>query len=536
MKYRSLARPLLLIFLLASLLLAVMPALAQQNLLNNGNFEQAHGDGMTLSAPPGWQVSSNAGSGLVGRQLRRGQEVVSNAGIYEGNGSFDAYKGWSAYDISLYQTVGGIQPGSDLQLSAFGRMWSCDSDAAQTIDPCITGDGNVVAQTNTNATFRVGIDPTGSNDPHSPSIVWSTPAAPYTGFQQMVVNAQASGGSVTVVLNAQMQVPVRHQHVFWDGASLTLTSGSVTTGDAQTGAQPAAPVVSAVAAEVAPQAPRADGAIVHVVRPGDTLAGIAVAYEIDIGELLAANGLDWQSARILSPGQELIVRPASRGTGRASNAADAAAEGDAESTGEEGSPDESAQASALEPTVRPIEEYEPAPVAEAAVPIAFLRNVTTGRVCSVLFEDANPNRLQESGEGLLAGGTIALVNQGGATIDSHTTDGQNEPHCVDNLEPGRYMVMAAAPQGYGITTADTFSVNVVPGETVDVVFGAASGFVPPRPQAASGSLFSDRPGQETDTRSTGPLGTLWDYAGVFVLGLAAVVLVAGGVATLILRR
>ena len=71
-------------------------------------------------------------------------------------------------------------------------------------------------QLNTGGSFRVGIDPTGANDPNSANIVWSNATNPYNGFQQMTVDATASAGSVTVVVNASMQIPVRHQHVFWD--------------------------------------------------------------------------------------------------------------------------------------------------------------------------------------------------------------------------------------------------------------------------------------------------------------------------------
>ncbi len=508
---------------------------AQGNLLTNPNFEQPHGDGITLTAPPGWSVSASVTDGLVGRQLQRGQEVVSNVGVYEGNGSFDAYKGWSTYNISLYQTVSGITPGSTVRLSAFGRIWSCNSDAEQPVDPCITDDGSVVSQTDTGASFRVGIDPTGANDPNSGSIVWSNTVAPYTAFQQMTVDAAAAAGSVTVVLNASMQVPVRHQHVFWDAASLTIVDGSTSGGS--DGGQ-SAPPPPAIAPEVVPQGPREDGSIVHTVRSGDTVAAIAVAYDITIPELLELNGMTMEDARFIYPGQELIIRPAT-GESSASSADEGTDSGDSAGSGDEnGGEAESPPApeSSGEPTAQPIEAYDPAPVVDAAVPVLQLDSgVEAGRVCALLFEDTNPNRLRESGEGLLADGQI-ILSQGGATVESYTTDGESEPYCFEDVAPGNYMVSLTPPDGYGVTTPSTYAISVSAGQTVEAIFGAASGFTPPQPPPVQGvGLFSDEPGTETDTR-TSITDLLLQYSGVIVLGLAGVVLVGGLGLTLLLRR
>jgi LysM repeat protein len=520
---------LLITFLLLSIVGTQFPAQAQANLLNNPDFEQAFGDGVTLAAPPGWGVVGSESSGLVGRYLLRGTEVVANVGINSGNGSFDAYKGWTAYSVSLYQTVGGIQPGTAVQASAFGRIWSCDSDAEAAIDGCIGGDGSVGDQLNTGATFRVGIDPTGANDPNSANIVWSGSTNPYQGFQQMVVDATASAESVTIVLNASMQIPVRHQHVFWDTASLTA-GGS---GGTSSGGSAAAPAAPAFAAEVQPQGPQEDGSIVHTVRSGDTLAGIAVAYNVTIPDLLALNDMTADQARLIYPGQELIVRGAQAGA-----ASDSSAEG--ASSGEEGSAEGSAEGAAEAPPAetgeKPIENYDPAPVAQADIPVLRLSDTASvGEICVTLFEDTNPNRLRESGEVLLAGGEV-VVSQGGGVVGNYTTDGASEPYCFGDLTPGAYDVLVTAPTGYGVTTASAYDVRLSAGQTVQTVFGAAPGFTPPQPSGGqAGGLFSDESGNETDTR-TGPLDQLLQYSGVIVLGLAGVVLLGGVILMVLLRR
>ncbi|MBN2471407.1 MAG: LysM peptidoglycan-binding domain-containing protein [Anaerolineae bacterium] len=518
----SLGNIVLVIALLAAWLVVPAPVSAQGNLLTNGDFEQSHGDGVNLTAPPGWRVTSNVSSGLVGRQLKSGTEVVANAGIYSGSGSFDAYKGWAAFNITLYQTVSGIQSGASLRLEAFGRIWSCDSDPDESTDDCITGDGNVVAQDYTGATFRVGIDPTGSDDPASPNIVWSGTTAPYAAFQQMVVDARAESDRVTVYLNASMQQPARHQHVFWDAASLSLADGSASAG---TSGQPAAPVF---AAEVVPQGERDDGSIIHTVRSGDTIAAIAVAYNITIPELLGLNGMTMDDARFINPGQELIVK---EGSGEAPPA-EPADEGDAPSDEAEETGDSAAPAG----DTQPIENYDPAPVGAEDLPALMMNGaVAEGQICVLLFEDTNPNRLQESGEGLLADGHVSLIESGGE-VGAYTTDGQSEPHCFSGLPAGDYIMILTPPTGYGLTTASSYNVMLRAGQQVTAQFGAAAGFVPPQPPVSQGvGLFSEESGSETDI-ATGPLDMVFSNAGLILLGAAGVILIGGIGLSLLLRR
>lgn len=501
------------------------------NLLTNPGFEQPHGDGMSLSAPPGWSAWSNQTSGLVGRQLQRGTEVVSSVGVYEGNGSFDAYRGWSAYNVSIYQTV-AVQPGSTLRLSAFGRIWSCDSDVDSPIDNCLTGDGSVVSQTAAGATFRVGIDPTGSNNPNAGTIVWSGTTAPYTSFQQMAVDATAQGDKVTVVLNAFMQAPARHQHVFWDSAVLAASTG----GAAGAGGQTSAP---AVAPPVAAQDANDDGSLIHTVQSGDTVAAIAYTYNITIPELLELNGMTMDDARFIYPGQELIVRLADDGSAPTADEPEASTEPAAEGT--EGSAESTEavdmpEVASAELGAKPIEEYEAAPVVGASLPmVRFSDAVSTGAVCTLIFDDNNPNRLREGGEGLLPGGQIMLTDAG-AAVGTYTTDGENEPYCFDGLTPAEYTVLMVPPDGYGATTPTMYMLTVEAGKTVNAVFGASSGFVPPQPPSAQavGGLFTDESAEEE--LPTEPLDLLMQYSGLIVLGLAGVVLVGGLGVTALLRR
>ena len=58
---------------------------------------------------------------------------------------------------------------------------------------------------------------------------------------------------------------------------------------------------------VQPQAARADGSIVHVVQPGDTIWTIAVAYQVSPWAIVNRNQLT-DEGRLIQPGQDLVIR------------------------------------------------------------------------------------------------------------------------------------------------------------------------------------------------------------------------------------
>jgi LysM repeat protein len=68
------------------------------------------------------------------------------------------------------------------------------------------------------------------------------------------------------------------------------------------------PSYSTPVATLIPNTPNADGSIVHIVQPGDTTFGIALAYGISLTGLLNLNGLTEKS--IIYPKQPITVRAA----------------------------------------------------------------------------------------------------------------------------------------------------------------------------------------------------------------------------------
>ncbi len=76
----------------------------------------------------------------------------------------------------------------------------------------------------------------------------------------------------------------------------------------QTNGTPApTPTVAIPVVPIVRATPRPDGAIIHIVRYGQTLSGIAYVYEVPLEDLLRYNHLTLEST--LYPGQKIIVRP-----------------------------------------------------------------------------------------------------------------------------------------------------------------------------------------------------------------------------------
>jgi hypothetical protein len=158
----------------------------------------------------------------------------------------------------------------------------------------------------------------------------------------------------------------------------------------------------------------------------------------------------------------------------------------------------------------------------------------TASVCVTLFNDVNQNRIQEDGEDLLAGGSVA-INSGSESVGDYETDGASEPHCFTELAAGDYLAVAGAPDGYGLTTPNQLRLEVYPGATINVAFGAAEGVEAVQPPPAdTGGIVNEVVAEEPDTRST--TDQILQISGYIIFGLAAVVLIGGIGLTVMLRR
>jgi LysM repeat protein len=446
--------------------------------------------------------------------------------------------------------------GTNVRGSAWSTLKACNSPRKDGIP---TGQCESAAESG--AKVRIGIDPNGGTDPNEADVVWSGFISPHMqgGWQSLSVDATATGNAVTLFLYSTQQNFADVNLTYWEEASLSVGGGGGTSPSAATAVPTAPPQV----AFVVPQAAQDDGSIVHTVQAGDTIDSIAFAYGVTRTQILELNNL--ASPRFIQPGQKLIVKtagPAAAGSeDTASAEATPANPPPAEGQGAPAQPtsdgstfeqvvstlipaDAQAAEQPPEQVQQPVEvqltqappptqDVQPAPVTEVASN-AINPAATTGSVCVILFEDLNQNRIQESGENALAGGMINL-SQAGQPVESIQTDAAPDPHCFVNLSLGDYVTVASAPSGYGLTTSNQFRVQLSPGATINVAFGAAEGVqaVAP-PPADSGGLVNETASQDAP-QSLGD--QLLSYSGLIILGLAALVLIGGlGIALAMRRR
>jgi LysM repeat protein len=529
--------------LLVSASVSILPAAAQDatgNLLRDPGFEfngtwkrVATGEGADggtfFNVPPdwnGWYTSSPSTQTWMNR-LPNGFPH-SNEGfgfVHGGNRAQNINRGDATFTAAVYQTV-AVPEGSNVVGSAWTRM-------------------NLNLNDNPNAQARLGIDPNGGTNPFDSDIVWSPWATNALAYTQLTATATATGPSVTLFLYATQAFPSDPNGVYWDDASLTIggaggtAPGAATAVPANTPVPTAPPVVPFVSAQGAQE----DGSIVHIVQQGDTIDSIGVAYGVTRAQIVALNNLP--SITFLQIGQRILIRSAT--TGAAQN------EDDADTTGtprptrtprptqvagaptlEDVEPEEPTETPEPTQTPTPTSTSTPAPTAPVAVADADneASAALSAAVCITLFEDVNQNRVQESDEVALSGGTLS-IERNSVIVDSFATDGTPDPFCFDELEPGEYIALATAPVGFGLTTPDQLRLRLQSGTTLNVNFGAAQGIeaVAPPPSNANDLTEAETP-STTEDNNDNQLQNL----GLIVFGLAGVTLVMGVGLTLIMRR
>jgi LysM repeat protein len=521
------------------------------NLLTNPGMEEAGlgiytGRGRPdLNIPVGWNIWMADGPRDADKPWQnrpdktfgfphRGPDPNPHGGVMALNIS----AGFHTSTNAVYQQV-NVTPETNITASAWAWIHTCtlprDSDGEATVTSC----GSSPAS---EALVRVGIDPNGGTNVADTDIIWSANAAPHDQWLQISASATTTGPQATIFLYYTSRWASDLNNVYWDDA--TLSGGGA--GGAAAGAATAAPTAPPFVAFVVPQGEQEDGSIVHTVQAGDTLDSIAFAYGVTRQDILNLNNIP--DARIIAIGQRLSIRGAGEGgnedngdtssedTGTSSDAAEPTPEGE---SGDTASVEEVSEPepTAVPPTPAPTEVLPTAPVVSVAsgdVQPAVDPAASAASVCVTLFNDTNQNRIQEDGEDLLAGGTIA-IRAAAETVDEYETDGTSEPHCFTDLAAGDYIAVASAPDGYGLTMPGQLSVQAVIGVPINIAFGAAEGVeaVAP-PPADTGGIVNETVAEETDTRST--LDQLMQNAGLILFGLAGVILVGGIGATILLRR
>lgn len=522
------------------------------NLLTNPGMEEAGFGAYTgrgrpdLNIPVGWNIWISDGPRDADKPWQnradktfafphRGPDPNPKGGVMALNVS----AGFHTSTNAVFQQV-NVTEDANVQASVWAWVHTCtlprDEDGRPRVPTCQSSPAS-------EASVRIGIDPNGGTNPLDGDIVWSASSAPHDQWLQISVSATTTGTQATVFLWYTSRWASDLNNVYWDDA--TFSGGGA--GGSAPGAATAAPTAPPFVAFVVPQGEQEDGSIVHTVQSGDTIDSIAYAYGVTRQDILALNNV--ADPRFIAVGQRLIVRPPQPGNDNSSDASAATEEpasGDSAPETEPTAPPEGsaetsdsvpAEPTEVPPTPAPTEMLPTAPVISVAsgdVQPAVDPAADTASVCVTLFDDTNQNRIQEDGEALLAGGTIA-INAAGEALGDYETDGASEPHCFTDLAAGDYTAIASAPSGFGLTTPDQLRVQVYPGATINIAFGAAEGVqaVAP-PPADTGGIVNATVAEETDTRST--LDPLIQNVGLILFGLAGVVLVGGIGLTLALRR
>ena len=521
-----------LLVLLTLLIVTGLPVGAQDgdNLLRDGSFEgQYTGRGSgDLNIPADWNIwVAESSDQYTNIRPTAFPHNGPDPDPQQGARALNFNKAWATFTIAVYQQV-SVPEGSNVHGSAYGNLHTC-----------VVPKNNQKCNSSSEfgAFIRVGIDPNGGTNPNDSDVVWSGNAQPHDTWQEISVDATATAGTVTLFIytsqarfaSADGDVEAHLNKAYFDNAKLVIGGGGGAVAGSDSGGQQvaAAPPAPASVPAVVAQDERDDGSIVHVVRPGDTIDSIAVAYGVSRQDIMALNNIS--DPRIIQIGQELKVREG-----------DGSGSGDDEEDGDSGDGEDNADGEDGEPADPDREYLDPADAAPAPVVSVASGKVLPARdpaaltasVCVMLFDDANQNRIQEDGEPLLSGGDISL-RAGGQETDSHTTDGASEPHCFEALSAGQYVTVASAPSGYGLTTPNQFRVSANPGATVNVAFGAAQGVVPAMIPPPDALAPVEAAVEETAAEPENPLS---NNMGLIVFGLAGVVLVIGTGASLIMGR
>ncbi len=210
----------LLSIILLLLLGSAITTAQSDNLLTNPGFEgpfiSFEGDSPREVAQgwAPWHVPQTSDMPSYQNIQPKYQAVAPDASrIRNGNNAQNYFSFFESHDGGVYQSVTGIEPGTELRFSVYAYVWSSTyNDVNISEDP-----GNVLLQ--------VGIDPTGGTSGESNNIAWSVSAEQYDAYREYSVITTATNSTVTVFVRSIVAgFPVQHSQVFLDDAVLAVTT------------------------------------------------------------------------------------------------------------------------------------------------------------------------------------------------------------------------------------------------------------------------------------------------------------------------
>ena len=176
--------------------------------------------------------------------------------------------------------------------------------------------------------------------------------------------------------------------------------------------------------------PGADGRIIYIVQPGDTLIRISLISGVPIEELRGLNKLTGDNIIV---GQELLL-----GLGG--------------------------------PTIEtPTPGPSPTPTQEIPTPTPL---PGIGIICVLLYDDVNGDALRQETEIAIPGGAISLSERSGKAAFTAESRSGSDPVCFNDLPEGEYTISVAIPGGYNPTTINTITLKLNAGDETYLDFGA----------------------------------------------------------------
>lgn len=185
--------------------------------------------------------------------------------------------------------------------------------------------------------------------------------------------------------------------------------------------------------------PGLDGRIIYTVQEGDTLWRIAAVTGVSLDELRRLNNLDADA--VIRSGQVLLL-------------------------GLVAPQQATAEPGAEQPPAQP-GEVTPTPIMDAST------------ICALLYLDVNGNAIREDTEIPLADGEVSVTERLGAFSNKGTTSFQDEPVCFEDIPSGEYIITMALPAGYNRTTELSLTIELAPGDTSFINFGAQPSSIAP---------------------------------------------------------
>jgi hypothetical protein len=514
-----------------------------ENLLKNPGFEEGHynQDGIVeITVPNGWRMHwSNRESNIFDgyAETARPETVVwniSGAPAHEKNvfwkdGIFTVkiFKGWAPLWAAMSQEVSGLEVGRRYRLVApiFIDIVA-DYGEGGKIPPVDGRQGRV----------RLGASPLGATWRDESSIgysAWWTGENVYPFYQAyptFIHEFTATAPEMTVWIEMASNYPHPNNGFFIDTVGLyaldevdaaAVVGSGLGQGTQDTGAAVQSPA-GPTAAPLPTATPRADGAVIHIVQPGDSFWSLAIKYAETMGltpeDALQAIPERNNNPSVINNGMELIIVPPSEDGGQA------VVEVEPTPEAVEIDSDEPAEG-----TEDPVEED----AADSRSAIAeVLPQVLSGSVCVQVFEDVNnDSQRAEQGEAPMPDQAVT-ISQNGNTVTTYVTDGSGELHCFEELEPGTYQVQIFPTADYVVTGDDSWAVAIAEGVMIPVSFGLQEA---PQAVADAGEQAVDSTEDAAVTGQNAGSG-LSDNIGIIVLGIAAVLILLAGTGVYLLRR